>query len=143
MLTHSSPIRLWGLSTAEVAQSPCSVAEHAKLAAVAEKVKEGLESATAEDIVTAVRAITGDVTKSPDGLFPNVRLRASKQLDKDRDSAGLNDDLGLGGGAGGNVGQGPSSLELNKGVRGSQELDKAANDTGLDDLLDRGVTLLG
>jgi hypothetical protein len=39
ILTYSSPIRLRGLATAEVAQSPCSVAEHAKLTAVSEKVK--------------------------------------------------------------------------------------------------------
>jgi hypothetical protein len=121
---NSSPIRLRSLATAEVTQSPCSVTEHAKLAAVAEKVKEGLESPTAEDIVTAVRAVTSNVAKSPNGLFSNIGLRAGKKLDENRDSAGLNDDLGLGGRAGGNVGQGPSSLELDKGVRGSQELDK-------------------
>lgn len=143
MLTYSSPVGLGSLATAEVAQGPRSVAEHAKLTAVSEKVKKRLESTTAEDIVTAMRAVTSDVTESPDSLFPDIGLGASKKLDKDGDSTGLNDDLGLGGGAGGDIGQGPSSLELNKSMRGSQKLDKAANDTGLDDLLDRGVTLLG
>ena len=143
MLTYSSPVRLRGLATAEVAQGPCGISKHAKLAAVSEKVKKRLEGATAEDVVTAVRAVASDVTKGPDSLFPNIGFRAGKELDKDRDSAGLNDDLSLGGGPRGDVGQGPSSLELNQSMGGSQKLDKAGNDTGLDDLLDRGVTLLG
>jgi hypothetical protein len=90
-----------------------------------------------------VRAVTSNVTKSPDSLFPDIGLGASKELNEDGNSASLNNDLGLCGGAGSNVGQSPSSLELNQGVRGSQELDETANNTGLDDLLNRGVTLLG
>jgi hypothetical protein len=140
---NSSPVRLGSLATAEVAKSPSSIAEHAQLTAIAEKVKKRLKGATAKDIVTAVRAVTSNVTKSPDSLFPNIGLGASKELNEDGNSASLNNDLGLCGGARGNVGQSPSSLELNQGVRGSQELDETANNTGLDDLLNRGVTLLG
>jgi len=140
---NSSPVRLGGLATAEVAKCPSSIAEHAKLTAIAEKVKKRLKSTAAEDIVTAVRAITSDVAEGPDGLFPDIRLGASKKLDENRDSASLNDNLCLSGGAGCDVGQSPGSLELDQGVRGSQELDKTTNDAGLDDLLDRGVALLG
>lgn len=143
MSTYSSPVRLGGLATAEVAKCPSSIAEHAKLTAIAEKVKKRLKSTAAEDIVTAVRAITSDVAEGPDGLFPDIRLGASKKLDENRDSASLNDNLCLSGGAGCDVGQGPGSLELDQGVRGSQELDKTTNNAGLDDLLDRGVALLG
>ncbi|KAI6766284.1 hypothetical protein HG530_007354 [Fusarium avenaceum] len=136
-------IGLGSLATAEVAKSPGSIAKHAQLTAIAEKVKKRLKGATAEDIVTTVRAVTSNVTKSPDGLFPDIGLRASKELNEDGNSASLDDDLGLCGGARSNVGQSPSSLELNQGVRGSQELDEAANNTGLDHLLNRRVTLLG
>lgn len=143
MSTYSSPVRLGGLATAEVAKCPSSIAEHAKLTAIAEKVKKRLKSTTAEDIVTAVRAVTSDVAEGPDGLFPDIRLGATKKLDENRDSTSLNDNLCLSGGAGCDVGQSPGSLELNQGVRGSQELDKTTNDASLDDLLDRGVALLG
>jgi hypothetical protein len=141
--TYSVPIRLRGLATAKVAQSPSSVTKHAELAAVSQQAEQRLESSAAKDIVTAVGAVTSDVTKGPDGLLSHIGLGAGKELDEDGDSASLNDDLGLGGGTRGNVGQGPSSLELHQGVRGSQELDEAADDTGLDDLLDGRVPLLG
>ncbi len=36
---YSVPVRLRGLSTAEVAQSPSGISEHAQLAAVTEEVK--------------------------------------------------------------------------------------------------------
>jgi hypothetical protein len=143
LVTYGAPVGLRGLATAEVAQSPGRVTEHAELAAIAEEVKERLQGTTAEDVVAAMRAVTGNVAEGPDGLFPHIGLRASEKLDEDGDSAGLDNNLCLGGGAGGNVGQSPGSLELNKGMGGSQELDEAADNTGLDDLLDGRVPLLG
>lgn len=142
-MTYGVPVGLRGLATAEVAQGPGGVSEHAKLSAVAKEVEQRLQSTTAEDIVTAVRAITGNVTKSPNSLLTDIGLGAGEKLDKDGDSTGLNNNLGLGSRAGGDVGQGPSSLELDKGVRGSKELDESADDTGLDDLLNGRVSLLG
>lgn len=141
--THGVPVGLGSLASAEVAESPGSVAEHAELAAVAKQVQQRLQGTTAEDIVAAVRAVTGNVTEGPDGLLPDIGLRAGEELDEDGDGAGLNDDLGLGGRTRGNVGQGPGSLELDQGVRGSQELDESGDDASLDNLLDRGVSLLG
>lgn len=115
--THSVPVGLRSLATAEVAESPGGIAKHAKLAAITEQVEQGLEGTTAQDEVTAVGAVTSNVTERPDGLLANIGLRATQQLDEDGDSTGLNDNLGLGGGAGGNVGQGPSGLELDQSVR--------------------------
>lgn len=137
------PVWLWGFATAEVAQSPGSVAEHAKLAAVAEEGQEWLESVASKDIVTACWAITSNVTESPDGLLTDIWLVAAKKLNEDWDSTGLNDDLSLSGRAGSNVGQSPGGLELNKSVWRAKEFDKAADNTGLDNLLNRWVSLLG
>lgn len=90
-----------------------------------------------------MRAVAGNVTKSPNGLFSHVGLGAAKQLDEDGNSASLDDDLGLSGRTRGDVGQSPGGFELHKSVRGSQELDEAANDASLDDFLDGRVALLG
>lgn len=119
MFTYSIPVRLRGLPTAEVAQGPSRVAEHAQLTAVAKEVQERLESTAAENVVTAVGAVAGNVAESPDSLFPHIGLGAGKKFNEDGDSSGLNHDLGLSGRAGGNVGQGPSSLKLHQSVRRS------------------------
>lgn len=142
-MTYSTPVWLRGLATAEVAQRPGGISEHAELAAVAKQGQQRLEGAAAEDIVAAVGAVSRNVAQGPDGLFPDIRLGTREELDEYRDRAGLNDDLGLAGGTGSDIRQGPSGLELNERVGGAEELDKTAHDTGLDDFLDRRVPLLG
>lgn len=139
--TYSVPVGLRGLATAEVAQSPGSVAEHAELTAVTKQGDQGLESAALEDKVSALRAVTGNVTKGPDGLLAHIGLGALEQLDKDGHGAGVDDNLCLLGGTRGDVGQGPGSLKLHQSVGRAKELDKAADDASLDDLFDRGVAL--
>ena len=139
--TYSVPVRLGGLATAEVAQSPGGVTEHAKLAAVTKKGDQGLESAAREDKVSALRAVTSNVTKGPDGLLAHIGLGALKQLDKDGHGASVNNDLCLLSGTRGDVGQGPGSLELHQGVGRAEEFDETANDAGIDDLLNRRVAL--
>jgi hypothetical protein len=111
-LTYRVPVRLGSLAPAEVAQSPSSVSEHAELAAVSQKGEQRLECAAAQDIVSARGAVTSNVTESPDGLLADIGLGAAQQLNKDGDSTGLDDDLGLCGRSRGDVGQSPSSLEL-------------------------------
>lgn len=140
--TYCVPVGLGGLATAEVAEGPGCVAEHAKLAAVAKQVEQRLQGIAAEDIVTAAGAVTSNVAESPDSLFPDIRLRTRKELDEDGDSSGLDDDLRLGCRAGGNVCEGPCSLELHKGVGGLEELDESADDTGLDNFFDGRISLL-
>lgn len=140
--TNSSPIRLRGLAPAEVAESPGGIAEHAQLAAVSQEVEQGLEGATAQDVVTACGAIAGNVSKSPDGLLPDIGFRACKKLDKDGDSTGLDNDLSLCGTAGRNVCESPGSLKLDEGVGRPQELDESCNDTRIDNFLNRGIPLL-
>lgn len=89
------PVRLRGLAAAEVAESPGGVPKHAELPAVTKKADKRCEGTLSENIVPAVRAVTSNVTKSPNGLLPDVRLGAAEQLNEDRHGAGLDDDLGL------------------------------------------------
>lgn len=141
--THSVPIRLGRFPTAEVAQSPCSVAKHAQLPAIADEVQQRTESTGTENKVTALGAVTRNVTQRPNGLFPHIGLVAAQKLDKNRHSTSFNYNLGLLGRSGGNVGQCPGSLKLDQCVRRSKEFHKTAHDTGFDNTLDRGVPLLG
>ena len=140
---NSVPVRLGSLATAEVAKSPSSVAEHAQLAAIVDEVKKRAQGTGTENKVTAVRAVTSNVSEGPNGLFTNIGLRAAKQLDEDGDGTSFNDDLGLLGGTGGDVGQGPGRLKLNQGVGRAKELDETGYDTGLNNTLDGGVAFLG
>lgn len=131
------------LATTEVAQSPGSIAKHAQLATIVDKVEQGAQSTGTQNEVTAVRAVTGDVTKGPNGLLADIGFRGGQQFDEDRDGTSLDNDLGLLGGTGGNVGKSPSRLKLDEGVGGAQELDEAADDSSLDNTLNRRVALLG
>lgn len=142
-MTYGVPIRLRRLAAAEVAQGPGSVAQHAQLPAIVDEVQQRTQSTGVKDKVTALRAVTRNVTKGPDGLLTNIGLWAAQELAEDRHSTSLDNDLGLLGGTGGNVGQSPSGFELNKSVGGSEEFNEAAHDTGLDDTLNGRVALLG
>src|SRR4029434_7579899 len=76
------------------------------------------------------------------GQFTDIGFGAGEQLNDDGHGAGLDDHLGLSGGAQGDVGEGPGGLELDDGMGGPKELDKTAHDAGLDDLLDGRAALL-
>lgn len=115
--TYRVPVWLGGLATAEVAQGPGGIAQHAELPAVAEQGQQRLQGATAQDIVAALWAVTSNVSEGPDSLLADIGLWASKELDKDWDGAGLDNDLGLCSTARCDVGEGPRSLELHEGVR--------------------------
>lgn len=95
--TYRVPVRLWSLAAAEVAQSPGGIAQHTQLAAVAEEVQQRLQRTTAQHVVTALGAVTSNVSESPDGLLTHVGLRTGKKFNKDRDGTSLDDDLCLGG----------------------------------------------
>jgi DNA polymerase III psi subunit len=71
-MTYQIPIRLWRLSTAEVAQSPRRISQHAKFMILAEQGQERSKSALLQDVVTALGAVTSDVTESPYSLLPHV-----------------------------------------------------------------------
>ena len=100
------------LASAEVAQSPSGVAKHAELVVLAEEVKEWPESTLLEDIITARRAVAGNVTQSPNRLLAHVRDRRRQELDEFRDGLGVDDHLSVVGRTGGDVSHGPCSLKL-------------------------------
>lgn len=141
--TYRVPIRLWRLAAAKVAKCPGGISEHAKLTAVTKESQQRLEGAAAQNVVTALWAVTSNVSESPDGLLPHIGFWTGEELDENGDGTGLDDDLGLCSASRGNVGQGPSSLELHKSMRRSEELDESGDNAGLDDLFDRGVALFG
>lgn len=77
-MTYSGPVGLRGLASAEVAEGPGGIPKHAQLAAVTKKGQKRLESAAAEDIIAAMRAVSGNVAQGPDGLFADIGLRIRK-----------------------------------------------------------------
>lgn len=140
--TYRIPIRLGHLAAAKIAECPSSIPQHAELATISQQVKQRLQGTAAQDKVSALGAITGNIAQSPHSLFPNIGFRTSQQFDKDWHSSSLNNHLGLRGGTGSNIGQSPSSLELNQSVSGSQKFDEATNNAGLDNFFYWGVALL-
>lgn len=141
-LAYDIPIWLRSLAAAEVAEGPRSVAQHAQLPAVSEKLEERREGPRLKHKVPAHGAVASNVTERPNGLLSYIRLMTAQKLDEDGDGARIDDNLGLSSGSRGDVGQGPGGLELDEGMRRSKELDEARNDTSLDDLLDRRIALL-
>ncbi len=77
------------LATAEVAESPCGVAEHALLVVFAEKSDQGAHGTGLEDVVAALGAVTGNVTESPNSLLTDVEDGRRKELDEDGNSTSL------------------------------------------------------
>jgi hypothetical protein len=137
---YCCPVGLGCLATAEVAERPGSISQHAQFPAVTQEIEERTESSLLENKITASWAITGDVAKRPHSLLTDIWLVAAEEFDKDRDSAGFNDNLSLLGRAGGNVCESPGGLELYQSVGRAQELDESADHAGLNDPLDRWIS---
>ena len=110
--THQLPVRLRRLASAEVAESPGRVPEHADLVVFAQKSEQGPESTLLENIVPALRAVASDVAEGPHCLLTNIENGRREQLDEFGDSLGVDNDLGVLSSARCDVGKGPCSLEL-------------------------------
>lgn len=91
--TYSVPVGLGGLATAEVAKGPGRVAEHAQLTAIVDEVQERAQGTSTENEITAVRAVTSNVSKGPNGLLPDIGLGAAEELDEDGHSTCGDNDL--------------------------------------------------
>jgi hypothetical protein len=65
MNTHHLPFGLRRLAAAEVAEGPSRVAEHGQLVVLVEEGEEGLEGTRAQDVVTALGRVAGNVTECP------------------------------------------------------------------------------
>lgn len=106
------PVGLGVLASAEVGQSPCGVSDHGELLGVCGNVDERLESVALENVISALRGVTGNVTESPHGLLSHIGLGRVQEVHKQRHSSGINHNLGLFAGTGSDVGQSPCGLEL-------------------------------
>ena len=110
--SYQLPVGLGRLAPAEVAQGPGGVTEHADLVVFAEEGQQGTEGTLLEDVVPALRAVTSDVTQSPDGLFPDIEDWRREELNELWNSLGTDNDLSVLRGARGNVGKRPRGFEL-------------------------------
>ena len=72
---YQIPFWLRGLSTAEVAQGPGSIPQHANFVVLAQKSEEGPEGTLLEDIIPALWAVTSDVPQRPNSLLSDVENR--------------------------------------------------------------------
>jgi len=136
-------VELWlRLATTEIGQGPRRIAKHAELGCRLAMSKQGLQSASSQYMVTTLRRVTGDVSKSPHGLFGDIGVPGAEQLHEDLDSSMIHDSLGVATGAGSDVGQGPGCLKLQLGmIVECQEVDQARNNAGVDDLLNGRIAL--
>jgi hypothetical protein len=91
--TYSVPVGLRGLATAEVAEGPSCVAEHAQLTAIVDEVQERAQGTGTQNEITAVRAVTSNVSEGPNGLLADIGLGAAEELDEDGHSTGGDDNL--------------------------------------------------
>lgn len=110
--THQIPVRLRRLAPAEVAQRPGRVPEHAELVVLAQESQQGAESTLLQDVITALWAVTGDVTQSPNSLLPDIVNRRREQLDELRDSASTDDGLSVVGSTRCDICERPGGFEL-------------------------------
>lgn len=164
--TYEFPVGLGVLAPAEVGESPGRVPQHAHLVRLVEQRQEGPEGSLLQNVVSALRTVSRNVSECPDGLLSHVEDGRREELDEDGDGAGLNDDLRVLGCTGGDVGESPGSLELEErgkggepgqlrvdcssrigahldhGVLVAEELNEASDDSTLDDLLNGRVALL-
>lgn len=124
---------------------------------LAQKRQQGPESALLEYVISALRAVAGDVAQRPNCLLTDIEDGGRKKVDELGDSVGVDNDLGVLLGTGSDVGQSPCSFELrissiNHLVRkaskrthlkhrltSTQELHEPRHDTALDDAFDWGI----
>ena len=156
MCAYQIPIGLGRLASAEVAERPSGIPEHAELVVLAQEVQQRPQSALLEDVVAALRAITSNVTQGPHSLLPYIGNGRREQFDELRDGLCVDDDLGMFCRTRSDVGQSPSSLELLRlleyvtllnhrraylkhSIVSPEELHEAGHDTTLNDALNRGV----
>ena len=93
--TYSLPIWLGRLPTTEVAESPSCISKHTELTAVAQESKQWPQCTSSQDKVSAMRAVTSDVSQRPNSLLANIRLMTAEKFDEDRYSSGVDDNLSL------------------------------------------------
>ena len=157
MCAYQIPIGLGRLASAEVAERPSGIPEHAELVVLAKEVQQGTQSSLLQDVIAALRAVSSNVTERPDSLLAHVGDGGREELDKLWNGLRVDDNLGVLGRSGGDVGQSPRGLELKvalrntfpimtsieaylkHGIVSAQEFNKAGHHPALNDAFDRRV----
>ena len=63
--------------------------------AFAQERQKWSQGTLSEDVISANRAVTSDISQSPNGLSDDVESRGREQLDEFWDGVGVNNDLGV------------------------------------------------
>ena len=63
--------------------------------AFAQERQKRSQGTLSEDVISANRAVTSDISQSPNGLSDDVESRGREQLDEFWDGVGVNNDLGV------------------------------------------------
>ena len=71
--------------------------------AFAQERQKWSQGTLSEDVISANRAVTSDISQSPNGLSDDIESRGREQLDEFWDGVGVNNDLGVISGPEGNV----------------------------------------
>ena len=101
--TYQFPIWLRAFPAAEVGKCPRRVSLHAKFVILAQKPQKRPQGALLKNVISANRAVTRDVSQSPNGLFADIEDRGREQPDELWDGIGIDDHLGVVSGSGSNI----------------------------------------
>lgn len=159
--THQLPLGLRVLATAEIAEGPGGVSQHAEFGVLAQQAQKGAKRARLQNLIAALGAVTRNVPERPNGLLTDIGDVGGEEIDKLWDRASIDHKLCVLCCSRCDVGQCPSSFKLESFISGVirryretsthlehrvvalQKLNKARDDAAFDDLFDRWVLLLG
>ena len=112
--TYQLPIWLRVLSSAEVTKGPCRVSQHAYFVIFTKKCEEWSQCALLKNIIPAMRAVTCNISQSPNSLFTDIKDRGGKEVDEFWDGSSLNYNLRMGCSSRCDISQSPSGLKLQR-----------------------------
>ena len=102
--THQFPIRLGVVATAEGGKCPSRDPLHSEPVVLAQERQKRPQGTLLQDIISANRAVNGDISQSPNCLFADINNRGGEQPDKLWDGICVDDYFGVMSGSGRNVG---------------------------------------
>lgn len=73
--TDQLPVGLRRLASAEIAERPSRIPEHAQFVVLAEQSEKRLQSSFLQYIVPALRTVACNITKGPNSLFTHIQHR--------------------------------------------------------------------
>ena len=70
---------------------------------LAQELQKRPQGALLEDVISATKAVTSDISQGPNSLFTDIESRGREQLDELWDGVGVNNHLGVVTKSGGNI----------------------------------------